>query len=188
MLLLIAKTDRRIRIEVGVGLETQLTEQVLQQVINSSIVPQLKMGNTYGGIYDAIQELTKLSLLQPSEKLPDEIKTKDDFSQISDATSQTLSEGGPLALYESLLDKRLPKHKQYPRLAAMRGWQGTAKVKFEIDSEGNLSSISLDESSGYDVLDNAALSTAKMTELPEIPSELKGKAFTVVLPLTFRLE
>ncbi len=62
VLLYIAKDDRKLRIEVGYGLEGALTDALSSQIIRNEITPQFKKGNFYDGInagVDAIIKATK---------------------------------------------------------------------------------------------------------------------------------
>jgi uncharacterized protein len=62
VLLYIAKNDRKLRIEVGYGLEGALTDALSDQIIRKEITPQFKKGNFYDGInagVDAIMKATK---------------------------------------------------------------------------------------------------------------------------------
>ncbi|MBL8017308.1 MAG: TPM domain-containing protein, partial [Ignavibacteria bacterium] len=62
VLLYIAKNDRKLRIEVGYGLEGSLTDALSSQIIRNEITPQFKKGNFYAGInagVDAIMKATK---------------------------------------------------------------------------------------------------------------------------------
>lgn len=62
VLLYIAKDDRKLRIEVGYGLEGVLTDALCSQIIRNEITPQFKKGNFYEGIdagVDAIINATK---------------------------------------------------------------------------------------------------------------------------------
>jgi periplasmic protein TonB len=62
-----------------------------------------------------------------------------------------------LESYSSLLANAIAKYKQYPKIAQMRGWQGTVIADLEIDSKGTVISIKIKKSSTYEVLDNEAL-------------------------------
>jgi uncharacterized protein len=53
-LLLVSKDDRKIRIEVGYGLEGKLTDLVSGRIIRNIIVPRFKMGNYDQGIIDGV--------------------------------------------------------------------------------------------------------------------------------------
>ncbi|MGD2270767.1 MAG: TPM domain-containing protein [Desulfobacterales bacterium] len=56
-ILLIAKKERKIRIEVGYGLEGRLTDLVSGQVIRNVIVPQFRAGNIDQGVMDGVQAM-----------------------------------------------------------------------------------------------------------------------------------
>jgi uncharacterized protein len=49
-LLLIAKQDRKVRIETGYGLEGALTDAISSQIIRNDIIPRFKDGDYFGGI------------------------------------------------------------------------------------------------------------------------------------------
>ena len=50
VLLVVAKNDRALRIEVGYGLEGALSDAVSKRIISEIIVPRFKEGDFYGGI------------------------------------------------------------------------------------------------------------------------------------------
>lgn len=91
--------------------------------------------------------------------------------------------------YGSALAREFAKHRKYPQVARMRGWQGTVKVSLQIDAEGNGSNPAISESSGRQMLDDQALETVKKAmPLPLPPEILRGKAFSIIVPVVFRLE
>ena len=55
------------------------------------------------------------------------------------------------------LSQAFTAHFQYPRLARKRGWQGTVELGLHISITGKLSNIRVIQSSGYRVLDRAAI-------------------------------
>ncbi|HWN29820.1 MAG TPA: YgcG family protein [Burkholderiales bacterium] len=59
-LLLIAKNDRGLRIEVGYGLEGALNDATAKRIVNEIIVPRFKAGDFYGGIEAGIQSIIKV--------------------------------------------------------------------------------------------------------------------------------
>jgi len=59
-LLLVAKDDRALRIEVGYGLEGVIPDAVANRVIAEIIVPYLKQGDFYGGIRAGVDRLVRL--------------------------------------------------------------------------------------------------------------------------------
>ena len=59
-LLLIAKNDRSLRIEVGYGLEGALNDATAKRIVSDIIIPRFKAGDFYGGIEAGIQSMIKV--------------------------------------------------------------------------------------------------------------------------------
>lgn len=57
VLLLVAKNDRKIRIEVGYGLEGKLTDLTAGRIIRNIMVPQFKMGQFDQGIINGVSAI-----------------------------------------------------------------------------------------------------------------------------------
>jgi uncharacterized protein len=64
-LLLIAKNDRRMRIEVGYGLEGVLTDAQSNRIISETITPAFREGNFYEGIDAGLEQMMKLIQGEP---------------------------------------------------------------------------------------------------------------------------
>jgi len=60
VLLLVAKDDRELRIEVGYGLEGAIPDAVAKRVISEIIIPFFKQGDFYGGIHAGVSRLIRL--------------------------------------------------------------------------------------------------------------------------------
>ncbi len=67
VLMLVAKDDRALRIEVGRGLEGVLTDATTNRIIRNVIAPQFKSGNFYQGIHDG---LVRVMAVADGEALP----------------------------------------------------------------------------------------------------------------------
>jgi uncharacterized protein len=67
LILVVAKDDRRLRIEVGYGLEGAIPDSVARRVIDEKITPRFRDGDFYGGVRDGVDQLIKLA---EGEKLP----------------------------------------------------------------------------------------------------------------------
>ncbi len=67
VLLLVAKNDRRVRIEVGYGLEGAIPDAATARIIREYIAPKFRSNDYFGGISDAVGALT---LLINGEALP----------------------------------------------------------------------------------------------------------------------
>ena len=59
-LLVVAKNDHRVRIEVARGLEGAIPDAAAARIIREYITPKFRAGDFYGGIHDATGMLTKL--------------------------------------------------------------------------------------------------------------------------------
>ena len=60
VILIVAKDDRRMRIEVGYGLEGAIPDAIAKRVIAETITPQFKAGAFYAGIDAGVQQLMQL--------------------------------------------------------------------------------------------------------------------------------
>jgi uncharacterized protein len=59
-LLLVAKNDRDLRIEVGKGLEGVLTDVAAHRIISETIIPLLRQGDFYGGINAGLDQMIRV--------------------------------------------------------------------------------------------------------------------------------
>jgi uncharacterized protein len=60
VLLLVAKNDRRVRIEVGYGLEGAIPDAATARITREYIAPKFRSNDYFGGISDAVGALTQL--------------------------------------------------------------------------------------------------------------------------------
>jgi uncharacterized protein len=67
ILVLVAKNDHKMRIEIGYGLEGAIPDLTAKRIISEVMAPSFKQGDFYGGINNAID---KLIGLVSSEQLP----------------------------------------------------------------------------------------------------------------------
>ena len=65
---LVALNDRRVRIEVGYGIEGALPDATANRIIQQDIVPQFKRGDYYGGISTGVDRIMRVI---EGEPLPD---------------------------------------------------------------------------------------------------------------------
>lgn len=81
--------------------------------------------------------------------------------------------------------KNTPPH--YPEIARRNGWEGRVMVRVEVSADGRPLSTSIAKSSGYGVLDRAALRAVKSWRFQ--PRTISGitSAGTVEVPVNFAL-
>src|SRR5213078_2754699 len=67
VLLVVAKNDRKLHIEVGYGLEGILPDAIAKRIIEDDITPRFKQGDFYGGIRAGVDRIMRVV---EGEKLP----------------------------------------------------------------------------------------------------------------------
>jgi len=91
------------------------------------------------------------------------------------------------ATWEALILAHLEKYRRYPPTARSRREEGTVYVRFSVDRQGLVSSMSILRSSGSAVLDNAALATIRRAQpLPPVPKE-RADPTELSVPIAFFL-
>lgn len=135
---------------------------------------------------------------EPKEKVQEVVKetTAPPVATAPEAASVTapvnaqpsLAEQRAMPTYEQMLLAHLERYKKYPRSARRRTQEGTARLYFEIDREGNVLRYRLDASSGHAALDEEVLAMVKRAEpLPALPDDIPGKSREFKVPVVFNL-
>ena len=87
--------------------------------------------------------------------------------------------------YGQSVKRAVMQHMLYPPKARMRNWQGVTVVRIDLSPEGDVTQLVVAESSGKDVLDDAAVKMIRRSlPLPKPPQGLR----TVTVPVVFRLQ
>lgn len=66
-ILLVAPNERKVRVEVGYGLEGVLTDALTSQIIRSTIIPRFKAGDMPGGVAQGAAALVEYLQLPPEQ-------------------------------------------------------------------------------------------------------------------------
>ena len=74
-LLIVAATERKVRIEVGYGLESTLTDAMTKLVIENAILPAFKTGDFAGGIKSGTDQIIQLLLGDAGSAPTEQIRT-----------------------------------------------------------------------------------------------------------------
>lgn len=81
VLVLVAKDDRKMRIEVGYGLEGAIPDLIAKRIISEIMVPSFRQGDFYGGIHHAVKQIIKLI---SGEQLPAPAQSKPNGGKLWD--------------------------------------------------------------------------------------------------------
>jgi protein TonB len=75
----------------------------------------------------------------------------------------------------------------YPAIARRKGWQGTVTLRLLIEPDGRISRLHVDRTSGYPVLDRAAVKSLQLASVPQAGHWLHGRALELLVPVEYRL-
>jgi uncharacterized protein len=59
VIVIVAKNDRRMRIEVGYGLEGAIPDAIAKRIVSDVMAPRFKQGDFYGGLQGAVEAIGK---------------------------------------------------------------------------------------------------------------------------------
>ncbi len=92
------------------------------------------------------------------------------------------------ARIQKQLRVKIAFNKHYPGIAIRNAWQGRVKLGIRVQANGNLTHIHVINSSGYRMLDKAAVkSVHHIAALPEASAWLQGQPIDVILPVIYQL-
>lgn len=110
--------------------------------------------------------------------------------QVQNNNTQTSAVSNTLdnAQVISVINKEFKKFFYYPPLAIKRNWQGRVVLNFKISPAGEFENINILESSGYEILDLAAVSA--LNKMKRVASLMKwpGNGVDVNLPIIYQLK
>lgn len=92
--------------------------------------------------------------------------------------NKTAGDSGEIGTIRTAIEKA----KSYPPLARKRGAEGTVTAEFTINSAGHPENIRIIQSSGYEILDSAAMNTIlRASPFPPVRGNIE-------VPITFRID
>ena len=104
-----------------------------------------------------------------------------------DASDDDLN--GLRGLFTGKVRQQIANAKYYPRIARRRGMEGQPIIAFTLGKQGQLTKVDLVQTSGYQLLDQAALKAVhQAAPYPAIPIELRTDIFQFKLPISFILK
>ena len=84
--------------------------------------------------------------------------------------------------------RRIEQLKRYPHTARMNRWEGTVVVRCVIRPDGNFSELTMEKSSGHDVLDRDAIDLLRKASPLSLKHELGRPELTIRIPISYKLE
>lgn len=92
--------------------------------------------------------------------------------------------------YEQLISLWIQKFKLYPEEARRQGMEGETIIRVRIDRRGNIHHYLLERSTGYPLLDRAAIDMIRRSNpVPAVPNDYPpGDELEFLIPVNFRLQ
>lgn len=91
--------------------------------------------------------------------------------------------------YANSIQLKIAQAKTYPSIARERKQQGKAFLSFKLDKNGDILELSIENSSGYKILDQAAIrAIQEAAPFPQIPVSLNKKYASLKIPISFVLK
>ena len=110
-------------------------------------------------------------------------------SEPAPAAASSGPDPASVARYRMELMEIARRYKRYPRIAEDNNWEGRVELRIAFSESGAMSLLSVKKGAGRAVLDEEAQAMIRSAQ-PQatIPPALRGKAFTIEIPVDFFLK
>jgi periplasmic protein TonB len=115
------------------------------------------------------------------------VQTYEQAPVVANAEPVRKSVKADLSWLAESLRRRLSELRRYPSAARLNGWEGKVVLRAVIGADGHLREVKVHRSSGYEVLDNAAIETIRLACPLRMQHELKADHVAVYVPIVYSL-
>jgi protein TonB len=122
-----------------------------------------------------------------TEARADESPSEDPSDLTGEAASDTTGGLAPRDYFQRLLAE-IARHKRYPRLARVRGWEGRVVVEFTVGADGRVERVNLQNGSPHAILNEAALDLIRSRERFEAPPAGSATPLVLRVPVVYSLQ
>ena len=135
-----------------------------------------------------LNTLSKKQILSHTKVAKDErINQKEELKQPLRTATNSAVNSTSKAQVISIVYQQLSNHFEYPRLAQLHNWQGKVVLSFRVTTKGEIENIQVNHSSGFNILDLAAInSLKKVGKLPQLATTIKT-GMEIQLPVLYQL-
>ena len=94
-----------------------------------------------------------------------------------------------MAEYVRAIQKKIAKNLVYPEEAKQAKLEGAVNLELVLLRKGDLLSVLIRQSSGYPILDQAALNVVqRFSPYGRFPSDVGAREITVTIPIVYRID
>lgn len=115
-------------------------------------------------------------------------KLKETVKKVSSETQANQAAASSPVLVDKATFKVRPSQPNYPRMAKRKGMEGTVLLEVWLDENGDQTNLSLLKSSGFDLLDDAAIEAVKKWQFNGHKENGVALAHRVRIPVRFNLD
>ncbi len=144
---------------------------------------------------DVVRDIRQVKSATPQADRPKPGDDPPDFRGETQSDRAAGAKGGTslMQTLEGVLQQARPLYKRnpsppYPRVARRRGYEGTVVVRVLVGNDGLVNEVRLEQSSGYETLDRAALQTVEKWAFEPAVRGTEKVEMWVRIPLRFGLE
>ncbi len=166
----VVETSQPIEETVAVQTRTEVVSQVQEQQAVSAIV-----------------ESSSSVVAQAEQMAPAESVVQESTPQVAMVTRPTPAVKVDHGWLAESLRRRLAELKRYPSAARLNGWEGKVVLRAVIRADGHLSEVKVHRSSGYEVLDNAAMEAIRLVCPLHMHQSLGTPEVAVYVPMVYSL-
>ncbi|VAW93170.1 hypothetical protein MNBD_GAMMA23-2104 [hydrothermal vent metagenome] len=177
-IILPANTGNIISITISETTEAKTKPTPIQQAIKKPVTNKLTMAKQVNEKIIGKKSVQKTTGNMTKKQKPSTLPPA--HPHVASAASQTQ--------IISLLKDKIKQHFYYPKIAQRQNWQGKVLLVFDINTHGFIKNITVKKSSGYSILDTAAMKS--LTKVSTIPQDWIKSEYYSSLKLTvkYRLE
>ncbi|WP_154124808.1 energy transducer TonB [Grimontia hollisae] len=115
-------------------------------------------------------------------------KPKETVKKVSSETQANQTAASSPVLVDKVTFKVRPSQPNYPRMAKRKGMEGTVLLEVWLDENGDQTNLSLLKSSGFDLLDDAAIEAVRKWQFNSHKENGVALAHRVRIPVRFNLD
>ena len=158
-----------------------------EPVVQTRTPPVKPLDNTATQpVPDQIPEVAEATEASGPDPQPPEQLESSEQASLASGSPDDIRQDADHHLRMSILELVTAQLK-YPTIARRRGWQGIVILELHIESDGHSSRLHVTETSGYPVLDQAAISSLQLASVPHAGQWLNGSAIDIMVPVEYRL-
>ncbi|TNF38119.1 MAG: energy transducer TonB [Gammaproteobacteria bacterium] len=134
------------------------------------------------------QEADARQKTNPLKHANENVSTSDTAQDMKKTSESPWKHAADTVQVKRIIADEFASHFYYPAAAQRRNWQGDVILQFTLMPDGSIQHIRINKSSGYAVLDDAAMDVmTKIHSEDQLALALNGNSMNHILPVSYRL-